>query len=112
MAPALVGEEKASRGKIPSDVFWGSIEGTNSKDRLEYPSEKPYWLMERLIKTSSKPGDLVLDCFAGSGKFGLAAIRNERDFILIDNFAESYKVMKEKTFVDHVGILYITWKDK
>ncbi len=36
-------------------------------ERLDYPTQKPESLLERIIKTSSNEGDLVVDCFAGSG---------------------------------------------
>ena len=46
-----------------------------------HPAEKPLPLLERLILKSSEPGDLVLDCFAGSGSTGLACIRSGRAFL-------------------------------
>lgn len=57
----------------------------------EHPTQKPTALMEYLIKTYSNPGDLVLDCTAGSGTTGIAAINTNRNFILIE---------KEQKYID------------
>lgn len=49
-----------------------------------HPTEKPVRLSEIMIETSSNPGDLVLDMFAGSGNVGVAAKKLGRDYILIE----------------------------
>lgn len=50
-------------------------------DDSEHPTEKPAALMEMYIRNSTKPGDVVLDPFMGSGTTGVAAIRAGRKFI-------------------------------
>ena len=50
----------------------------------KYPCEKPLALMEHIIRTSSRPGDVVLDCFAGSGTTLLAAVKLGRKAIGIE----------------------------
>ena len=52
--------------------------------RCGHPCEKPVDLLGDLIKTSTRPGDLVLDCFAGSGATGIAAKVTGRRAILIE----------------------------
>ena len=54
-------------GMIPNDVWEIAYENSMSKERLDYPTQKPTALLERIIKSSSKEGDLVADFFAGSG---------------------------------------------
>jgi site-specific DNA-methyltransferase (adenine-specific) len=49
-----------------------------------------------VIQASSKPGDVVLDFFAGSGTTGAAASELGRNFILIDQNPEAIQVMKER----------------
>lgn len=49
-----------------------------------YPTEKPVKLLEVFVKQSSNPGDVVLDCFCGSGSTGEAAVGNGRDFLGCD----------------------------
>lgn len=57
--------------------------------RFGHPCEKPVDLLADLIKTSTRPGDLVCDCFAGSGATGIAAKVTGRRAVLIEQ-EESY----------------------
>lgn len=57
---------------------------SNPRVKDGHTTQKPVELMERLIKTYSNEGDLVLDCCMGSGTTGVAAIKNNRKFIGID----------------------------
>ena len=50
----------------------------------KHPTQKPVALLERVVLASTKPGDLVLDPFCGSGTTGVAAVRHGRRFIGID----------------------------
>jgi site-specific DNA-methyltransferase (adenine-specific) len=92
MAPDLVGQEKAERGKTPTDVWWHTIVPTNGREKTGYPTQKPLGIMNRLIKVHSRPGDVVLDYFAGSGTTGEAAARNERGFVLVDDNPEAVQI--------------------
>ena len=53
-------------------------------ERFDYPTQKPEALMERIIKTSSNEGDIVLDAFAGSGTTSAVAEKLKRRWIAID----------------------------
>ena len=98
MAPGLVSKEKAAKGKTPTDVWWHTIVGTRSKENSGYPTQKPLGVLQRIIKVHTKPNDLVLDCFAGSGSFGEAAALNNRQFILMDkNPAAIETILKRLT---------------
>lgn len=96
MAPELVGPEKAARGKIPTDVWWMTVVPTNSREKTGYPTQKPLKLLERIVRVHSRPGDLVLDFFAGSGTTGMAAANLGRRFLLVDSSAEAVKVMRRR----------------
>ena len=96
LAPGLVGKEKAARGKLPTDVWWHTIVGTNAGERTGYPTQKPVALAERIIRASSDPGELVLDPFAGSGTVGAAAEQLGRRYLLIDSNPEAVAVMRER----------------
>lgn len=61
-----------------------------------HPTEKPLPLMERLILTYTKPGEIVLDCFAGSGSTLVAARKNGRRFIGCDVSARYIEVARER----------------
>ncbi|GBD04441.1 DNA adenine methyltransferase YhdJ [bacterium HR20] len=105
MAPGLVGAEKAARGKLPTDVWWHTIVPTNSKEKTGYPTQKPLGILRRIIAASSKPGDTVLDFFAGSGTTGIAAAELGRNFILVDNNQDALIVMARR----FAGIPEISW---
>jgi len=94
MAPNLVGPEKAKRGKTPTDVWWHTIVPTNSKEKTGYPTQKPLGILTRIVKVHSNPGNVLLDFFAGSGTFGVAAAG--RKCILIENNPEAVKIIKKR----------------
>ena len=96
MAPGLVTEEKRERGKLPTDVWWHTIVATNGKEKTGYPTQKPVGVLKRIVTASSKPGDTVLDFFAGSGTTGAAALELDRNFVLVDSHLESIEVMKKR----------------
>jgi site-specific DNA-methyltransferase (adenine-specific) len=106
MAPGLVGKDKAARGKFPTDTWWHTIVGTNSKEKTGYPTQKPVGVLRRIISASSNPGDLVLDFFAGSGTVGEVCLELGRAFILVDNNPQAIAVMQAR-FADHDSIDWI-----
>lgn len=71
---------------LPVQDIWTDIEAIRSwhKERLEYPTQKPEALLERIIHASSNEGDLVLDPFCGCGTALSAAERLKRRWIGID----------------------------
>ena len=95
-APDLVGPEKASIGKIITDVWWCSVVNTNGKEKTGYPTQKPEEILSRIVRVSSNPGDHVLDFFAGSGTLGAVCQKLGRNCILIDNNPEAIAVMKKR----------------
>lgn len=76
-----------SKGIPVSDV-WSDIASfqtvVNSPEIMNYPTQKPEKLLERIIKASSNPGDLVFDCFMGSGTTQAVAMKLGRRFIGAD----------------------------
>lgn len=71
-------------GKYPEDVLDVSIEAPSASIRTGYPTQKPEALLEKLIKASSNPGDIVFDCFMGSGTTQAIAMKLGRRFIGAD----------------------------
>jgi len=96
MAPSLVGEEKAARGKTPTDAWWHTIVSPNGKEKTGYPTQKPLGILTRIVRVHSAPGDRVLDFFAGSGSFGEAAASFGREATLVDESAEAIAVMRRR----------------
>jgi site-specific DNA-methyltransferase (adenine-specific) len=96
MAPGLVGPDKAARMKLPSSVWWHTIVSPTGKEKTGYPTQKPLGILRRIVTASSRPGDLVLDFFAGSGTTGAAAAGLGRDFLLVDNNDEALVTMAKR----------------
>lgn len=71
-------------GKYPEDVLNISIEAPSASIRTGYPTQKPETLLEKILKASSNPGDLVFDCFMGSGTTQAVAMKLGRRFIGAD----------------------------
>lgn len=96
MAPGLVGPEKAARGKSPTDVWWQTIVPTNGQEKTGYPTQKPLAILRRLVSVHTRPGDTVLDFFAGSGTTGEAAGILGRPFVMVDRSTEACRVMARR----------------
>ena len=65
------------------DNLWDDIAGigTFAEEREDYPTQKPEALLERIISVSSNPGDIVFDCFMGSGTTQSVAMKLGRRFV-------------------------------
>lgn len=96
MAPGLVTPEKAALGKLPTDVWWHTIVSPTGKEKTGYPTQKPLGILRRIIGASSRPGDVILDFFAGSGTTGAAAAEMGRNFVLLDQNPASISVMSAR----------------
>lgn len=87
----------------PSQDVWEDISPLNSQaqERLGYPTQKPEALLERIIKTSSNEGDLVLDAYCGCGTTTAVAQRLKRRWVGIDITYQSISLVLrrlEKTY--------------
>ena len=106
MAPKLAGPQKAAFSKLPTDAWWHTIVPTSGPERTGYPTQKPLGILRRIIAASSKPGDLVMDFFAGSGTTGAACLEMRRRFVLVDRNAAAVKVMRKR----FRGVPGIAWE--
>ena len=68
------------------DSVWTDIPPVNpvAKERQNYPTQKPEALLQRIIESSTNPGDIVFDCFMGSGTTQAVAMKLGRRFIGAD----------------------------
>jgi len=96
MAPGLVTPEKAALGKLPTDVWWHTIVSPTGKEKTGYPTQKPEGIIRRMVSASSRPGDWVLDFFAGSGTLGAVAQQLDRRFVLMDSHPDALDVMQKR----------------
>jgi DNA modification methylase len=86
---------------IPIRDLWVDIGQIQNGEKLDYATQKPIKLLDRIIKMYSNENGLVLDPFAGSGVVGRSCIKNKRKYILIDKnkkgkeiFEKSIKAIK------------------
>lgn len=84
--------------------LWTDIRpiGAQAAERLGYPTQKPLSLLERIIESSSNPGDVVLDAFCGCGTTVSAAQRLERRWIGIDITLAAITVIRNR-LIDEFG---------
>lgn len=96
MAPRLVRPEKVARGKTPTDVWWNTIVSPTGKEKTGYPTQKPRAIIDRIVRVHTRPGDRLLDCFAGSGTLGESAYLHGRSAILVDHHQQALEVMQRR----------------
>lgn len=83
-------------GKQMKDVWTGSLTKQSEKRMGKHPTQKPEYLLRRIILASSNPGDIILDPFCGSGTTGVAALQEDRNFIGFDNVEEYLTIAKKR----------------
>ncbi|GAI19074.1 unnamed protein product, partial [marine sediment metagenome] len=111
----------------PISNLWDDIINiqASSKENMGFPTQKPEALLERIIKASSNEGDIILDCFAGSGTTGAVAEKLGRKWVIIDSsklaiytmqkrmlnlrakIGNKGRILKPKPFVLHNAGLYL-----
>ena len=80
----FAGDANLKNGKIPEDWWNFPVVSRIRTEITNYPTQKPKALLERIIKASSNPGSIVLDCFCGSGTAAIVAERLGRRWIMAD----------------------------
>ncbi|WP_081726029.1 DNA methyltransferase [Mesorhizobium sp. L103C105A0] len=81
---------------VPLQNNWDDIKPPSSKERLGYPTQKPISLLERIIRSSSNAGDIVLDPFCGCGTAVHAAEKGGRHWIGIDVTFPAIQVINDR----------------
>lgn len=91
---------KAPKEGYTGDKKWTSVwninVSTTDPERVGYPSQKPLFLLETLVRVHTKPHAMCLDVFAGSGTLGAACLANDRNAVLVDCNPEAIAVMKKR----------------
>lgn len=88
--------------KIPED-WWTDINSLQSqvKERLGYPTQKPIALLERLILSATKEGDIVADFFCGCGTTISAAEKLKRNWVGVDVSKDATATIRKRMADDH-----------
>ena len=80
--------KELNNGKQMKDVWAGSLTKPSEKKEGKHPTQKPEYLLERIILASTVEGDVILDPFCGSGTTGVVAKKLGRTFIGIEQKKE------------------------
>ena len=105
MGAAMSESERAAyleKGKVPED-WWADIGAGGhipNPEHIGYPTQKPLALLERIVKASSNPGDMILDPFCGCATTLVAADRHQRQWAGIDISPQAVKLANERITAD------------
>lgn len=95
-----------SKGRVMTDMILDVPPlSAHSKEKLDFPTQKPLALLDRIIQASSNEGDLVLDPFCGCGTTVEAAHNLERRWIGIDIAIHAVKRVSAVRLEDHLGLI-------
>jgi len=91
----IIYQEKETR---TVDTVWRirCLQPANKQEWVNYDTQKPVDLIERILELASSPGDLVLDAFVGSGTAAIAAERQKRRWIAVDLSRYSIHVSRKR----------------
>ena len=89
------------KGKPLSNVWFLPIINSQSKERTGWPTQKPLALLERIIKATTKKGDLVADFFCGCGTAIVAAQNLGRRWLAVDISKDAINLVKERMIKEH-----------
>ena len=96
--------EDTSRQKSMRDVWEISYLNSQAKERLGYPTQKPLALLDRIVRASSREGDVILDPFCGCATTLEAAHRLGRKWIGIDIAIHAVKRVARARLADRLGL--------
>ncbi|MFH0765442.1 MAG: DNA methyltransferase [Calditrichota bacterium] len=96
-------QELHPTSEYPDDVWQIQPIAPSAKERLGYPTQKPEKLLERIIKASSREGDIVLDCFCGCGTTLAVAHKLHRQWVGIDISYTAIELVKER--LERLGVI-------
>ena len=86
----------ANGGKQMKDVWMGSLTRASEKTEGKHPTQKPEYLLERILLASSKEGDVVLDPFVGSGTTAVVAKKLGRRYVGFDAEREYLEIARRR----------------
>lgn len=87
--------------KQMKDVWQGSLTSKKEKSAGKHPTQKPLYILERIIEASTNKGAIILDPFSGSSTTGVAALKLNRKFIGIEKELE-YVVLSKRRFINYL----------
>jgi len=91
--------KRENQGKQMKSVWRMSAPGKSEKAHGKHPTQKPLALLDRILRASANPGDLVVDPFNGSGTTGLAAMNLGMRYIGVDR-EDEYLALSQSRMMD------------
>ncbi len=88
--------KEENNGKQMKDVWTGSLTKPSEKKEGKHPTQKPEYLLERIILATTEETNIILDPFCGSGTTGVVATRYGRQFIGMDNMEEYLQIAQKR----------------
>ena len=98
-----------ARGKVPEDRWFFPVVARLHAERTGYPTQKPEALLERILLASSRPGDLVLDVFCGSGTSPAVAARLGRRWLACDSSPVAVATTYRRLLLQHPTPPFSVW---
>jgi site-specific DNA-methyltransferase (adenine-specific) len=95
----LIWTNKGNAARIIRHRWMGAMKGSERQERRVHPTQKPVALMTQIIENYTRPGDLILDPYMGSGTTGIACLNTGRRFIGIEKDANYYEVAQSRLAV-------------
>ncbi len=80
---------------IPVKDVWSDVKQIQGNEKLDYATQKPVALLNRILRMFSNKNSIVLDPCAGSGTVGRSARQTDRNYILFDLNTEGKKLFEE-----------------
>ena len=88
--------KEINNGKQMKDVWTGALTKPSEKKEGKHPTQKPEYLIERIVLASTEEGQVILDPFCGSGTTGVKAVQLGRKFIGIDVSEEYLEISRRR----------------
>jgi len=76
--------------------IWDDISPVGNGERVNYPTQKPLKLVERIIRSSTNVGDVVFDPFCGSGTTAVASYKLSRNWIVVDSSISACRIVRRR----------------
>ena len=89
---------------IPVKDVWSDIKQIQGVEKLDYATQKPVALLNRIVEMFSNKDSTILDPCAGSGSIGRSAIATNRNYILFDINNEAKKLFEESIKINPKGV--------
>lgn len=99
--------KELNNNKQHKDVWTSSLISRSEKVHGKHPTQKPLWLLKKIILASTRPNSIILDPFSGSGTTGIAALELGRKFVGIDSNEDYLQLSirrKEKAEINEANV--------